>query len=87
MSQLATTKLSSKGQIVIPEEIRKEMGFQTGDQFLVLADKGVLILKTIEIPDLSEYHSLIKNSRQLAKSIGLEQQDVSNAIKSARRKS
>ncbi len=31
MSTLATTRLSSKGQIVIPEEIREQMGLHTGD--------------------------------------------------------
>ena len=36
MSVLATTKLSSKGQVVIPEEIRKKAGLKSGDQFIVL---------------------------------------------------
>ncbi|MFH1857163.1 MAG: AbrB/MazE/SpoVT family DNA-binding domain-containing protein [Candidatus Omnitrophota bacterium] len=30
----ATTKMSSKGQIVIPEEIRKRYGFNPGEQFV-----------------------------------------------------
>jgi AbrB family looped-hinge helix DNA binding protein len=87
MNQLSTTKLSSKGQIVIPEEIRKSMGFHTGDQFLVLAEKGVLILKTIERPCLDEYESLITKSRLLAKSVGMKETDISEAIKAARKSS
>ena len=43
MSNLATTKLSSKGQVVIPEEIRNKMNLHTGDQFLVVAEQGVVI--------------------------------------------
>jgi AbrB family looped-hinge helix DNA binding protein len=86
MSNLATTKLSSKGQIVIPEEIRNQMGLHTGDQFLVVAEKGVMILKTIEKPELSQYKGAIAKTRKLAKSYGLNKQDLSHAIKVARKK-
>lgn len=87
MNYLSTTKLSSKGQIVIPEEIRQQMGLHTGDQFLVLAEKGVLILKTIEMPDMSDYQELVGKSRQLAKAESMKKQDLSLAIKATRRKS
>jgi len=86
MNHLSTTKLSSKGQVVIPEEIRKSMGFHTGDQFLVLAEKGVLILKTIEMPSLDEYQDLIGKSRRLAKTMGLTEEDLSEAINKVRKK-
>lgn len=36
--QIATTKLSSKGQIVIPEEFRKKMGLEAGTQFVVFLE-------------------------------------------------
>lgn len=86
MSNLATTKLSSKGQVVIPEEIRDQMRLHTGDQFLVIAEKGVMILKTIEKPNMSQYKDLITKTRKLAKSSGLSEQDVLRAIKVARKK-
>jgi AbrB family looped-hinge helix DNA binding protein len=38
MSEAATTKLSSKGQVVIPEEIRKKLGLEPGAQFVVLGE-------------------------------------------------
>src|SRR5438552_4118017 len=37
MSEAATTTLSSKGQVVIPEEIRSRLGLKTGAQFVVVA--------------------------------------------------
>ena len=43
MAAIETTKMSSKGQIVIPEEIRNRLGLKTGDKFLVLGDKDVVI--------------------------------------------
>ena len=41
MSIFATRKLSSKGQVVIPEEIRDQLGLKTGSQFIVLGDKEI----------------------------------------------
>ena len=67
MSNLATTRLSSKGQVVIPEEISVQMKLHTGDQFLVVAEKGVMILKIIQKPDMSQYRELIAKTRKLVK--------------------
>jgi|TARA_B100000959_G_scaffold284959_1_gene358069 AbrB family looped-hinge helix DNA binding protein len=44
-----TTKLSEKGQVVIPKEFRKKMGLKTGNQFLVIAAQEAIILQRIEI--------------------------------------
>lgn len=43
MKDIAVTKMSSKGQIVIPAETRK--GFQRGDKFIVIRDGDRLILR------------------------------------------
>ena len=37
MQALSTTRLSSKGQVVIPEEVRDRLGLEVGVQFV---DKG-----------------------------------------------
>lgn len=86
MSKLATTKLSSKGQVVIPEEIRNQMKLHTGDQFLVVAEKDVVILKAITPPDLREYTNLIAKTRLAAKKAGLTQDAIKEAITEAREK-
>ncbi len=46
---METTKLSEKGQVVIPKEFRKKMGLKTGNQFLVIAAQEAIILQRIEI--------------------------------------
>lgn len=86
MSQLSTTKLSSKGQVVIPEEIRHQLGLHTGDQFLVVAEKGVMIFKIIAKPNMNQYRELITKTRKLAKAAGLTEHAVSQAIKVSRKK-
>ncbi len=48
-THLATTQLSSKGQVVIPGSVRKGLELAIGDQFAVFARGKVIILKKIEI--------------------------------------
>ena len=86
MATIETTKMSSKGQIVIPEEIRKKLGLKTGDKFLVMGDKDVLILKTISTPSMDEFDELIKEARKQAKAAGMKRSDVSEAIAESRGK-
>jgi bifunctional DNA-binding transcriptional regulator/antitoxin component of YhaV-PrlF toxin-antitoxin module len=39
MSSIATTRMSSKGPVVILEKIRKQLGLEPGSQFVVVAGK------------------------------------------------
>ena len=86
METLATTRMSSKGQVVIPESIRKQLDLKEGSQFLVLGDDDVVILKVVTLPDASEFDALIKKARQQAKDAGLTQSDITSAVEKARKK-
>ena len=85
MASTATTKMSSKGQIVIPEEVRKKLGLKTGDKFYVMGENDVVVLKTISSQSLDQFSSLIKQSRQQARSAGIKQSDINKAITSVRK--
>lgn len=85
MSIAATTTLSSKGQVVIPEEIRLRLGLKVGAQFVVVADRDVVIFKILEPPALGEFAPLVARARQAAKRSGLRPADVAHAIAKARR--
>lgn len=41
----ARTRLSAKGQLVIPKAVRERMGLSVGDAFDVIEDKGMIILR------------------------------------------
>ncbi len=66
MSKLATTKMSSRGQVVIPEKIRKRMNLSAGSQFIVMSEGDVVILKRITAPATEEYRGLIERVRAKA---------------------
>ncbi len=84
MAGIATTKLSSKGQVVIPESIRTKLHLEPGTQFVVLGDKDVVILKNISAPRIEQFASLIAKARKSAKNAGIRKKDIENAIKKVR---
>ena len=85
MANIETTKMSSKGQVVIPENIRNRLGLKTGDKFLVMDDKDVVILKAISKPSLEEFDELIQKARGQAKAAGIKVSDIDDAVSKSRR--
>jgi AbrB family looped-hinge helix DNA binding protein len=86
MPNLATTKMSSKGQVVIPEEIRKRLKLKAGDQFVVVGEKGVVILKAISPPSMEDFDEIIAEARRQARKAGMKRSDISKAIAEVRGK-
>ena len=86
MSTIATTRMSSKGQVVIPETIREKLGLKPGTQFVVLADDGVVILKEITPPSMAQFDDLIADARRTAHQAGLRKSDIRAAISEVRGK-
>jgi AbrB family looped-hinge helix DNA binding protein len=84
METLATTRMSSKGQIVIPESIRKRLDLREGAQFLVIGEDDVVILKVVTPPDMQDFDNLIKQVRRQAKEAGLKPRDIKSAVSKAR---
>jgi AbrB family looped-hinge helix DNA binding protein len=86
MARVSTTKMSSKGQVVIPENIRKQLNLKAGAQFVVLGEKDVVILKNISLPSIDEFDDLIAQARKKAKKAGLKKSDIQDAVAQARGK-
>ena len=84
MSDLATTKMSSRGQVVIPEDIRRRLNLKRGCQFVVLGEDDVVIHKAISPPAMEEFDALIANARRQARASGLRRSDIAAAIARAR---
>jgi len=85
MAGYATTKLSSRGQVVIPEEIRDSLHLKEGDQFVVIGKGDTVILKSITLPSMDDFKEIFTEARRSSKKAGLKKSDVQAAIKRARR--
>ena len=84
MNAIATTKMTSRGQVVIPEEIRKRLNLVTGVQFLMLEERNGLFLKPIK-PDVNRSLSeLLAEARKQAAETGMTPEDIENAIREVR---
>lgn len=86
MATVSTTTLSSKGQVVIPEDVREALGLEPGAQFVVMADGDVVILKRIEALARSEFRALAAKTRKQARQSGLKPADVRKAVRNVRRR-
>lgn len=84
MSNIATTKLSSKGQVVIPESIRKRLGLEPGTEFVVLGDKDVVVLKTVKAPSIEDFDDLLAEASRHARRVGLKRSDITRVIREVR---
>jgi len=84
MQILSTTKMSSKGQVVIPEEIRNKLGLTSGSRFVVVGDDDVIIMKTIDQPSMRDFDTLISKARKQAKLVQMTEYDVSRAVDEVR---
>lgn len=84
-SLLETTRLSSKGQVVLPLAIRRKLHLSSGAQFAVVGEGDTVILKKVIPPSLNAIRRLLQESQQYARRVGLTRSDVKQAIQRIRR--
>jgi AbrB family looped-hinge helix DNA binding protein len=84
MEHIDTTRMSSKGQVVIPEAVRNRLGLKAGAQFVVMGDRDVVILKTIATPARTEFAAIAAKARRQARAAGLHVSDVARAVRKVR---
>ncbi len=84
MYDMAITSVSTKGQVVIPDDIRKLIGLEPGTKMMVLTDGSNVMLKPIAKPSLEEFEEMAKATRQYARRAGLKRSDIKKAIKKVR---
>lgn len=84
MTTFDITSLSSKGQVVIPNNLRKELGMVTGIKLIVFTDGSNLLLKPVQAPKIENFQKLIKESQALVKGKKIKSSDVKKMIKQIR---
>lgn len=82
---LATTKMSSRGQVVIPEEIRLKLNLKEGSRFIVVEEGDTVLFKVLPEPSREEFQRVMDKFRNAVKGAGLKKSDLSRAIKKSRR--
>ena len=54
MEEPEVTTISDKGQVVIPQSIRKELGIKPKNKFLVYGRGDIIVLKKLDLPNLKK---------------------------------
>ena len=82
------TVVSSKGQVVIPQSIRKKMGIGPKTKLLIYGYGDAVIMKKFDVPDvLKDLERIYRNVDEKAKKLGiLSDQDISDIVQESRRK-
>lgn len=85
MTSAATTRLSSKGQVVIPERVRDQLRLRPGTEFVVVGSGDAIVLKMVQAPVLRDFDALIRRARRQARQAGIKPSDVRAAVARARK--
>ena len=85
MEKLEITSMSSRGQVVIPLDIREQLGLKEGEKFVVVGEDDTVVLKKITMPSFDNFDKLLQKTMRFAKEKGVTKEDVWDAIKRARK--
>ena len=81
MVEASTTKISSKGQVVIPANVRKAANLKKGEKILAIAIDDTVVLK--KVVDKS-FEETLKPLWTKVKQMGLSEEDINALIEEAR---
>jgi len=79
----ATTRVSSKGQVVIPEAVKKAAGVHEGEDLLVLAIGDTIVMKKLSAVSFREVAKPIWRS---VKAMGLSGEELDELIEEGKTK-
>jgi len=79
------TTISEKGQVVIPQSVRRELGIKPKNKFLVYGKGDTIIMKKIELPDIKKEWERIFELMD-KKALALTEQEIQKEIAATRKK-
>jgi len=66
------TKVSEKGQIVIPKEVRDKLGLKAGSKLIIIATNDIMVVQKAElVGERMRAWEIVNRARLLAEKLGL----------------
>ena len=85
MDKVELTKISSKGQVVIPKAIRELLLIEEGDVFAVFGAYDLVIMQRVRLPTQSDLERILRIGHEHAREKGITREDVEKAIEEYRK--
>ncbi|MFH1773454.1 MAG: AbrB/MazE/SpoVT family DNA-binding domain-containing protein [Methanobacteriota archaeon] len=83
--EVRLAKVSSKGQLVIPQDIRELVGLAPGDALVVYGEKDTIMLKKLKKPNLKkEFLELFEKVNKKILALGITEEDIIKASEEVR---
>lgn len=72
----------SRGQIVIPKDLRRELNIDEGTGFWMytITDEGIL-LKKVKTPSLDDHSEIVKNIEEKADKLKIKKSNITKSVK------
>ena len=77
--------MSTKGQIVLPSEMREALSLDSGSKLAVFCEDGVIMLKPIAVPSPEDFRESLSKAQKWAAEVGYVENDVTTLIKEVRK--
>jgi AbrB family looped-hinge helix DNA binding protein len=82
---MGITRMSRSGQVVIPAEIREDMGIEPADKFLVMSEGEDIVLRRLRKKSRrKELIELLDSIQEDVEKQGITKEDLERAIREAR---
>ncbi|MCF7861289.1 AbrB/MazE/SpoVT family DNA-binding domain-containing protein [Candidatus Woesearchaeota archaeon] len=79
-------QIDGRGQIVIPKDIRSELGIDEGSGFYVYSiEKEGILLKKIDTPELSEHRRIVDEIEEKSDRIDVDKKNLKKSIENYKR--
>ena len=84
METLEIASLSTKGQVVVPRNIRNQLNLEVGDKLIVVCDGSNILLKPVLRPSMSEFKTLVEETDKITSDLATTPEMLSSFIKDNR---
>lgn len=86
MSIFEITSLSTRGQTVIPNNIRENLKLEPGTKMIIIQEGDNILLKPIKSPKQDQFQKIIAIGDRITEELGLRNDDVNTSIRKVRRR-
>jgi AbrB family looped-hinge helix DNA binding protein len=83
-SDIEFVKMSDKGQLVVPQDIRESLNLNPGERFVAFPIDDGVVFKRVEMPKM-DFEALAKDVARQFRKNKVRPRDVKEAIKWAKR--